>query len=170
MNCRVGGARQSFQIFRQNTWFLEISRALSDFFNGISHYLISIIKLQKNQSIKKQRKSRYFNHASHLNVSVYLTSFLFTFLNSNSNSPYYMWDASRNLSPQFKTAKKTHGGVLILAKLHAKACNFTKSNTPPRVYFMPSKRTAQIFAKHHIFILPFYQNIPSKQLYGQNWI
>ena len=23
LNCRVVGARQSFQIFRQNTWFLE---------------------------------------------------------------------------------------------------------------------------------------------------
>ena len=44
LNCRVVGARQSFQIFRQNTWFLE-NRALSKFLYGILHYLISIIKL-----------------------------------------------------------------------------------------------------------------------------
>ena len=31
LNCRVVGDRQSFQIFRQNTWFLENKRALSKF-------------------------------------------------------------------------------------------------------------------------------------------
>ena len=31
LNCRVVGDRQSFQIFRQNTWFLENKRALSNF-------------------------------------------------------------------------------------------------------------------------------------------
>ena len=41
----VVGARQSFQFFRQNTWFLENNRALSKFLYGILHYLISIIKL-----------------------------------------------------------------------------------------------------------------------------
>ena len=45
LNCRVVGARQSFQIFRQNTWFLENNRALSKFLYGILHYVISIIKL-----------------------------------------------------------------------------------------------------------------------------
>ena len=31
-----------------------------------------------------------------------------------------------------KNAKNTHGGVLLLVKLQAKACNLTtKSNTPP---------------------------------------
>ena len=45
LNCRVVVARQSFQIFRQNTWFLEKNRALSKFLYGILHYLISIIKL-----------------------------------------------------------------------------------------------------------------------------
>ena len=34
-----------------------------------------------------------------------------------------------------KSAKDTHAGVLLLAKLGAKAYNFTKSNTPPRVFF-----------------------------------
>ena len=38
-------ARQSFQFFRQSTWFLESNRALSKFLYGILHYLISIPKL-----------------------------------------------------------------------------------------------------------------------------
>ena len=45
LNCRIVGARQSFQIFRQNTWFLKKNRALSKFLYGILFYLISIIKL-----------------------------------------------------------------------------------------------------------------------------
>ena len=31
--------------------------------------------------------------------------------------------------------EKTHGAVLLLVKLQAEACNFTKSNTPSRVFF-----------------------------------
>ena len=31
----------------------------------------------------------------------------------------------------FKNVKNTHGGVLILERLQAKACNFTKINIPP---------------------------------------
>ena len=31
--------------------------------------------------------------------------------------------------------KNTHRGVLLLVKLQVKACNFTKSNTPPWVFF-----------------------------------
>ena len=34
-----------------------------------------------------------------------------------------------------KNVKNTHGGVLILVKLQASACNFTKINTPPWVFF-----------------------------------
>ena len=34
-----------------------------------------------------------------------------------------------------KKMKKTHGGVLILVKLQAEACNFTKINTPAWVFF-----------------------------------
>ena len=34
-----------------------------------------------------------------------------------------------------KNVKNTHGGVLILVKLQALACNFTKINTPPWVFF-----------------------------------
>ena len=34
-----------------------------------------------------------------------------------------------------KNVRNTHGGVLLLVKLHAKACNFTKSNTLPWLFF-----------------------------------
>ena len=34
-----------------------------------------------------------------------------------------------------KNMKNSHGGVLILVKLHAAACNFAKINTPPWVFF-----------------------------------
>ena len=46
-----------------------------------------------------------------------------------------MCDALRDLVPfvQFKKREK-HGGVLLLVKLQA-FCNFTKSNTPPWVFF-----------------------------------
>ena len=66
LNYWVVGARQSFQIFKQNTWFLENNKALPKFLYGILHYLISIIKLQQNQSIKKQF---CINHANHLKGS-----------------------------------------------------------------------------------------------------
>ena len=39
----VVGARQSFQFFRQNTWFLENSGTLPKLLYKILHYLISII-------------------------------------------------------------------------------------------------------------------------------
>ena len=41
--------------------------------------------------------------------------------------------ASRDWVPsvQFKNVKNTHGGVLILVKLPAEACSFTRINTPP---------------------------------------
>ena len=45
LNCGVVGAHHSFETFRQNTWFLEDNRALSNFLYGILHYLISNIKL-----------------------------------------------------------------------------------------------------------------------------
>ena len=34
-----------------------------------------------------------------------------------------------------KNVKNTHGGMLLLVKLQAEACNVTKSNTPPWVFF-----------------------------------
>ena len=36
---------------------------------------------------------------------------------------------------KLRNVKNTHGGVLILVKLQAEACNFTKTNTPPWVFF-----------------------------------
>ena len=42
-----------------------------------------------------------------------------------------IWYHSYNL----KNVKNTHGGVLLLVKLQAEACNFTKSSTPPWVFF-----------------------------------
>ena len=36
---------------------------------------------------------------------------------------------------QFKKRENTDRGVLIFAKLQASACNFTKINTPPWVFF-----------------------------------
>ena len=35
----------------------------------------------------------------------------------------------------FKNIKDTHGWVLLLVKLQALVCNFTKNNTPPWVFF-----------------------------------
>ena len=45
--------------------------------------------------------------------------------------------ALRDLVPfvQFKNVKNTHEGVLVLVKLQAEACNFTKINIPPCVFF-----------------------------------
>ena len=48
LNCTVVGARQSFQFFRQITWFLGNKRTLPKFKYWILHRLISIIKLQNN--------------------------------------------------------------------------------------------------------------------------
>ena len=45
LDSMVAGARQSFQIFRQNTWFLKYNRAFSKVLYWILHYLISTIKL-----------------------------------------------------------------------------------------------------------------------------
>ena len=47
-------ARQSFQFFRQNTWFLENNRALSKFLFGILYYLISINQIMKKSVHKSQ--------------------------------------------------------------------------------------------------------------------
>ena len=35
---------------------------------------------------------------------------------------------------QFKKHEIIHGGVLLLVKMQASTCNFTKSNTPPWVF------------------------------------
>ena len=44
LNSMVVGARQSFQLFRKKTWFLENNSTLSKFRYGVPHYLIGIIK------------------------------------------------------------------------------------------------------------------------------
>ena len=45
LNCRIVGVRQGFQIFKQNTWFLENNRAFIQIFVWyFALYLISIIK------------------------------------------------------------------------------------------------------------------------------
>ena len=59
----VVGARQSFQFFRQITWFLENNRALSKFLHGTLHHLISMTKLCKKALHKTQF---YFKDVSHL--------------------------------------------------------------------------------------------------------
>ena len=53
------------------------------------------------------------------------------------NARFENCDALGDLVPfvQFKNVKNTHGGVLILVKLQAEACNFTKINIPPWVFF-----------------------------------
>ena len=48
LSCTVVGAPQSFQFFRQITWFLGNKRALPKFKYWALHHLISIIKLQNN--------------------------------------------------------------------------------------------------------------------------
>ena len=48
LNSIVVGAHQSFQFFRQITWFLGNTRALSKFKYWILYHLISIVKLQNN--------------------------------------------------------------------------------------------------------------------------
>ena len=47
------------------------------------------------------------------------------------------YDALHNLVSlvQFKNRKNTYGKVLLLVKLQVLVCNFTKSNTPPWVFF-----------------------------------
>ena len=52
LNSMVVGTRQSFQFFRQTTWFLESNGALSKILYEILYYLISIIQQYRNQSIK----------------------------------------------------------------------------------------------------------------------
>ena len=52
LNSMVVTARQRFPFFREITWFLGNKLALSKFKYWILHLLISIIKLQNNQSLK----------------------------------------------------------------------------------------------------------------------
>ena len=58
------GALQSFQFFRQNTWFLENNRALPNFFMRFCITKLVLPKLQKKSVLKTQI---HINHVSHLN-------------------------------------------------------------------------------------------------------
>ena len=51
-----------------------------------------------------------------------------------------------------KNMRNTRGGVLFLVKLQTEACNFTKSNIPPWVFFTFLKivQTVPNCAKHLI--------------------
>ena len=48
----VVGAHQSFQFFRQITWFLGKNKVLPKFKYLVLHHIISIIKLQNSHSVK----------------------------------------------------------------------------------------------------------------------
>ena len=52
----VGGALQSFQFFRQITWFLGNNRVVFKYRYQILRNLISIIKLYENQSVEASFK------------------------------------------------------------------------------------------------------------------
>ena len=60
-----------------------------------------------------------------------------------------IWYHSYNL----KNLKNTHRGVLILVKLQAEGCNFSKSDTPRWVFFTLFKlyKMAPNRVKHHIY-------------------
>ena len=57
----------------------------------------------------------------------------------------------------FKNVKNTYGGVLILVKLQAEVCNFTKINTPPWVLvtFFKLYKCYQI-AQRTTYTLPLF--------------
>ena len=86
----VVGARQSFQFFRQITWFLRNNRALSYFRYQILHNLISTMKLKKSQSVKANFKLTTQATLRILNKYVALQNL----------SIYYTW---KNIRKQYKT-------------------------------------------------------------------
>ena len=49
-----------------------------------------------------------------------------------------IFDALHDLVPfvQFKKREKNYGGGILLVKLQAKACNFTKSIIPPWLFYI----------------------------------
>ena len=53
----------------------------------------------------------------------------------NTKKPYVMVCAIWYHLYNLKNVKNTHEEVLLLVKLQALACNFTKSNTSPWVFF-----------------------------------
>ena len=61
------------------------------------------------------------------NISVNL-KYMFTYIVVRCAIWYHLYS--------LKIVKNTHGGVFLLVKLQTEACIFTKSNTPPWVFFM----------------------------------
>ena len=61
-----------------------------------------------------------------------------------------------------------HGAVLLLVKLQAEACNVTKSNTPPWVFFTFLKlyKWYHIAQKHHMSTYQDGRNRPRKKSFG----
>ena len=66
-----------------------------------------------------------------------------------------MWCVARfgTICKILKNVKNTHGGVLILVTLQAEACNITKIDTPPWVFFTFFKILQMVRnrATHHVF-------------------
>ena len=64
-----------------------------------------------------------------------------------------MFDVSRDLVPfaQFKNVENTHGGVLLLVKVQASACNCTKVNTT--LGFFPKRLAKNNFFNNYLIFL-----------------
>ena len=62
---------------------------------------------------------------------IYLTITLIFNENAKLRRSVLIWYHLKN----FKNVKNTHGEVSLLLKMQALVCNFTKSNTPPWVFF-----------------------------------
>ena len=106
----VVGARQSFQIFRQNTWFLGKNRALSNFLYGILHYLISITRLKKNQVIKFNfiSTTRAILNSLHNYFVLGLT------WQATLKMPHVKFDLLTDTDTYLLTEKGTHGGLSVI--------------------------------------------------------
>ena len=70
----------------------------------------------------------------------------------------------------FKNVKNSHGGVLLLVKFQAETCNFTKSNTPPWMFFTFIK----LYKWYHIAqrIIATYRlvDVATRKLFGLQFI
>ena len=76
-------------------------------------------------------------------------------------------DALSNLIPfeQLKKLENTNGRVLLLVNMQAEACNFTISNTPPRVLFTSLKlynlNFSSAYFLEQVFVNSFKTVLPS---------
>ena len=71
-----------------------------------------------------------------------------------------IWYHSCNL----RSMKNTDVGVLLLVKLQAEACNFTKSNIPPWLFFMFFKLCTKSRSAPQIKILLIWSRRPDSKL------